>query len=86
MDDCHLLAVVLQGKVEGISSNALRLELGGYFERLYDSRDGRVFLARVFAFCVLTDDGEIDLLVASRPVARQILDQTSGSIDIQILA
>lgn len=84
VDAGNLLAVVGQGKSEGELGNALRLLTGDDLERLNDAIDRLVLEARVLALGVLTDDAEVDVLVA-RLVAGDVLEQDNGSVDVEFL-
>lgn len=64
VDTGDLLAVVLDGKVESETGNALGLGTGGDLERLYDTGVGLVLETRVLSLGVFTDDGKVDVLVA----------------------
>jgi hypothetical protein len=85
VDAGDLLAVVGKGKGKGELGNALRLLAGNNFERLDDARDGLVLKARVLALGVLTDDAEVDVLVA-RLVAGDVLEEDNGGVDVELLA
>lgn len=85
VDAGDLLAVVGKGKGKGELGNALRLLTGDDLERLDDARDGLVLETRVLALGVLTDDAEVDVLVA-RLVARDVLEEDNGGIDVELLA
>ncbi|GJC99132.1 hypothetical protein ColKHC_07958 [Colletotrichum higginsianum] len=73
------------GEVEGELCDALRLGAGDDLEGLDDAGDGLVLEARVLALGVLTDDGEVDALVAGL-VAGDVLDEGDGSVDVELLA
>jgi len=85
VDAGNLAAVVGQGEGEGELGDALRLGAGDDLERLDDAGDGLVLEARVLALGVLTDDAEVDVLVAGL-VAGDVLDQDNGGVDVEFLA
>lgn len=84
VDAGHLLAVVGQGEAEGELGDALGLGAGDDLERLDDAGDGLVLKAGVLALGVLTDDGEVDVLVAGL-VAGDVLDQDDRGVDVELL-
>jgi hypothetical protein len=85
VDAGDLLAVVGERKGEGELGDALRLLAGDDLERFDDAADRLVLEARVLALGVLTDDAEVDVLVA-RLVAGDVLDQDDGGVDVELLA
>ena len=85
VDAGDLAAVVGQGKGEGELGDALGLGAGDDLERLDDAGDGLVLKARVLALGVLTDDAEVDVLVAGL-VAGDVLDQDDRGVDVEFLA
>jgi hypothetical protein len=85
VDAGDLLAVVGKGKGEGELGNALRLLAGDDLERLDDAVDRLVLEAGVLALGVLTDDAEVDVLVA-RLVAGDVLEQDNRGVDVELLA
>lgn len=85
VDDGDLLAVVGQGKGKGELGNALRLGPGDDLEGLDDAGDRLVLEAGVLALGVLTDDAEVDILVAG-VVAGNVLDQDDGGVNVKLLA
>jgi hypothetical protein len=84
VDAGNLLAIVGERKGKGELGNALRLLARNDLEGLDDSIDRLVLETGVLALGVLTDDAEINVLVA-RLVARDVLEQDNGSVDIQFL-
>ncbi len=84
VDASDLLAVVGKRKGEGKLGNALRLLTGDDLERLHDAVDGLVLETRVLALGVLTDDAEIDVLVASL-VAGDVLEEDNRGVDVELL-
>lgn len=84
MDAGNLLAVVGKGKGEGKLGNALRLFAGNDLERLNDAADRLVLETRVLALSVLTDDAEVDVLVACL-VAGDVLEEDNGGVDVEFL-
>lgn len=85
VDTGDLLAVVGQGKAERKLGDTLRLGTGDNLERLHHALDGLVLQTRVLALGVLTDDAHVDTLVAGL-VARDVLDQRDGCVDVELLA
>jgi len=80
----NLLAVVGQGEAESELGNTLGLGAGDDLEGLDDTVDGLVLEAGVLSLGVLTDDAEVDILVASL-VTGDVLDQGDGGVDVQLL-
>ena len=85
VDASNLLAVVCERKGESKLGNALRLLAGDDLERLDDAVDRLVLETRVLALGVLTDDAEVDVLVACL-VARDVLEEDDRSVDVELLA
>lgn len=85
VDAGNLLAVVGEGEVEGELGDALRLGAGDDLEGLDDAGDGLVLETRVLTLGVLTNDGEVDVLVAGL-VAGDVLDEGDGGVDVELLA
>lgn len=85
VDASNLLAVVCERKSEGKLGNALRLLAGDDLERLDDAVDRLVLETRVLALGVLTNNAEVDVLVA-RLVAGDVLEEDNGSVDVEFLA
>ena len=85
VDAGDLLAVVGEGEGKGELGDALRLGTGDDLERLDDAVDRLVLQARVFTLGVLTDDAQVDVLVAG-VVAGDVLDQDDGGVDVELLA
>jgi hypothetical protein len=85
VDTGDLLAVVGERKGECEFGDALRLLAGDDLERLNNAADRLVLEARVLSLGVLTDDAEVDVLVA-RLVARDVLEEDDGSVDVELLA
>tara|TARA_R110002003_G_scaffold97_20_gene7909 strand:- start:1360 stop:2286 length:927 start_codon:yes stop_codon:yes gene_type:complete len=85
VDASNLLAVVGEGKGEGELGDALRLLAGDDLERLDDAVDRLVLETRVLALGVLSDDAEVDVLVA-RLVAGDVLEEDDGCVDVELLA
>ena len=84
MDAGNLLAVVGERKGESKLGDALRLLTGDDLERLNDAVDRLVLETRVFTLGVLTDDAEVDVLVACL-VTRDVLEEDDGSVDVELL-
>ena len=85
VDAGDLLAVVGERKGESELGNALRLLAGDDLERLDDAVDRLVLETRVLALCVLTDDAEVDVLVAGL-VAGDVLEKDDRGVDVELLA
>lgn len=85
VDAGDLFAAVGEGKGKGELGNALRLCAGDDLERLDDAGHALVLQARVLALGVLTDDAQVDVLVA-RLVAGDVLDQRDAGVNVQLLA
>lgn len=84
VDAGNLGAVVGESKVEGKLGNALRLGAGDDLEGLNDAVDTLVLETRVLTLGVLTDDAQVNVLVAGL-VARDVLDQGDGGVDVELL-
>lgn len=80
-----LLAAVGEGKGKGELGNALGLGAGDDLERLDDAGHALVLQAGVLTLGVLTDDAQVDVLVA-RLVAGDVLDQRDAGVDVELLA
>ena len=85
MKEAKYLAVVLKRKVEREAANALRLSAGGHLQALDDTGVALVLKARVFTLRVLTDDGEVDVVVTSGE-ARERLAKNDRRVDVKLLA
>lgn len=85
VDASNLLAAVGEGEAEGELGNALRLGAGDDLEGLDDAGDTLVLEARVLTLGVLTDDAQIDILVAGL-VAGDVLDQADAGVDVELLS
>lgn len=84
VDTGDLLAVVGESEAEGELGDALGLGAGDDLERLDDTLHGLVLEARVLTLSVLTDDAQVDVLVAGL-VAGDVLDQGDRGVDVQLL-
>ena len=85
VDAGNLGAAVGEGKGKGEAGNALRLGAGDNLERLDDAGDALVLEARVLALGVLTDDAQVDVLVAGI-VAGNVLDEGDAGVNVKLLA
>jgi len=85
VDAGDLLAVVGKSKCECELGDALRLGTSDDLEGLDDAGHGLMLQARVFAFSVLSDDAEVDVLV-SGVIARNVLDQDDGCVNVELLS
>lgn len=84
VDTGDLLAVVGQGEGESKLGDALRLGAGDDLERLNNTWNRLVLKTGVLSLGVLTDNGEVDVLVASL-VTWDVLDQDHGGVDVELL-
>lgn len=84
VDAGDLLAVVGKRKGEGELGDTLRLRAGDDLERLDDAADRLVLESRVLTLGVLTDDAEVDVLVA-RLVAGDVLEEDDRGVDVELL-
>jgi hypothetical protein len=85
VDAGNLLAVVGEGEGEGELGDALRLLAGDDLERLDNAVDRLVLETRVLALGVLTDDAEVDVLVAGL-VTGDVLKEDDRGVDVELLA
>lgn len=85
MDGGDLLAIVGKRKGESELGDALRLRAGDDLERLDDAANRLVLETRVLALGVLTNDADVDVLVA-RLVAGDVLEEDDGGVDVELLA
>jgi hypothetical protein len=84
VDTGNLLAVVGKSEAESELGDALGLGTGDDLQRLDDTLNGLVLETGVLSFGVLTNDAEVDILVASL-VTGDVLDQRDGGVDVQLL-
>ena len=63
MDDAHFPLADVFGVLERVAEDAFRGGFGDEFDALDDAVDDDVFDARVFAFGVLADEDEVDVVV-----------------------
>lgn len=84
VDTSDPLAVVGEREAEGELGDPLGLGPSDDLERLHHTLDRLVLQARVLALGVLTDDAQVDVLVAG-VVARNVLDQGNRRVDVQFL-
>jgi hypothetical protein len=78
------LATIPEGKVESEARNAFCLGTGGHFQGLNDAGITLMLKARVLALGVLTDNGKVDIGVASGNTWER-LAQDYRSVDIKLL-
>ena len=78
-------AVVGESKGESELGDTLGLGTGDDLERLNDAGNTLVLEAGVLALGVLTDNAQVDILVAGL-VARDVLDEGDGGVDVELLA
>ena len=81
---CDPLPVVGKGECKCKLGDSLGFGTRDNLERLDDAADGLVLEPGVFAFGVLADDAEIDVLLTSL-VAGYVLDEDDGGIDVEFL-
>lgn len=84
VDTGDLLAVVGQSEGESKLGDALRLGAGDDLERLNNTWNRLVLKTGVLSLSVLTDNGEVDVLVAGL-VTWDVLDQDHGGVDVELL-
>ena len=85
VDASNLGSTVGEGEREGELGDTLRLGAGDDLEGLNDTLDALVLETRVLTLGVLSDDAQVDVLVAGL-VAGDVLDQADGSIDVKLLS
>jgi hypothetical protein len=85
VDASNLGSTVGEGEREGELGDTLRLGAGDDLEGLDDTLDALVLETRVLTLGVLSDDAQVDVLVAGL-VAGDVLDQADGSIDVKLLS
>ena len=85
VDAGDLAAAVGEGEGEGELGDALGLGAGDDLEGLDDAGDTLVLEAGVLTLGVLTDDAQVDVLVAGL-VAGDVLDERDGGVDVELLA
>lgn len=81
----NYLAVVLEGKVKRKAADTLSLRARGHLQALHNAGEALVLKARVLTLRVLTDDGEVHVVVTRRE-ARERLAQDNGRVDVELLA
>jgi len=81
----HLLPVILQRKVKCEAADTLGLGPGGYLQALNNPRVALVFKTGVFAFCVLANNGKIDIGMPGRNSGKG-LAKNNRRIDVELLA
>lgn len=79
------LPVICKSEAESKLGYTLRLRSCDDLQGLDDACDGLVLQARIFTLGVLSNDAQIHI-VMTRFVARDILDEDNGRIDIKLLA
>lgn len=85
VDAGDLLATVGEGEREGELGDALRLGAGDDLEGLDNTVDALVLEARVLTLGVLSDDAQVDVLVAGL-IAGNVLDEGDGGVDVELLS
>lgn len=81
----NLGSAVGEGEREGELGDTLRLGAGNDLERLDDTVDALVLETRVLTLGVLSDDAQVDVLVAGL-VAGDVLDQADAGVDVELLS
>jgi hypothetical protein len=84
VDASNLGSTVGESEREGELGDTLRLGAGDDLEGLDDTGDALVLETRVLTLSVLTDDAQIDILVAGL-VAGDVLDEGDGGVDVELL-
>lgn len=84
VDTGNLLAVVGKGEAESELGDTLGLGAGDDLEGLDNTLDGLVLETGVLSLGVLTDDAEVDILVASL-ITGDVLNQGDGGVDVELL-
>jgi hypothetical protein len=79
------LSSVLEGEVKGEPGDSLGSLSGGDLERLHDTREGLVLETRVLSLSVLSDDGEVDVVVSGLEAGEGLADDDRG-VDVERLA
>ena len=85
VDAGNLLATIGEGEAESELGNSLRLGAGDDLEGLDDAGNALVLETRVLTLSVLSDDAQIDILVAGL-VAGDVLDQADAGVDVELLS
>lgn len=85
VDTGDLLSVVRKSKAERELGDALGLGAGDDLEGLDDAGNRLVLKARVLSLSVLTDDAQVDIVVAGL-VARDVLDEDNRGVDVKLLS
>ena len=85
VDASNLGSTVGEGEREGELGDTLRLGAGDDLEGLDNTLNALVLETRVLTLGVLSDDAQVDVLVAGL-VAGDVLDQADGSIDVKLLS
>lgn len=80
----NLAAVVGQSEGEGELGDTLRLRAGDDLQALNNTRHRLVLQSRVLSLGVLTDNAQVNVLVAGL-VAGDVLDQDDGGVDVEFL-
>lgn len=78
------LAVVLQRKVKGETSNSLGFSTCGDFQVLNHTGETLVFQSRVLSLGVLADDHKVDVVVASGDTRKRLAEHNRG-VNVQLL-
>lgn len=81
----NLGSAVGESEREGELGDTLRLGAGDDLEGLNDTVDALVLETRVLTLGVLSDDAQVDVLVAGL-VAGDVLDQADAGVDIELLS
>lgn len=81
----NLGSTVGESEREGELGDTLRLGAGNDLEGLNDTLDALVLKTRVLTLGVLSDDAQVDVLVAGL-VAGDVLDQADAGVDVKLLS
>ncbi|CAF3535552.1 unnamed protein product [Fusarium graminearum] len=85
VDASNLGSAVCEGEREGEPGDTLRLGAGDDLEGLDDTLDALVLKTRVLTLGVLSDDAQVDVLVAGL-VAGDVLDQADAGVNVELLS
>jgi hypothetical protein len=85
VDASNLGSAVGESEREGELGDTLRLGAGDDLEGLNDTLDALVLKTRVLTLGVLSDDAQVDVLVAGL-VTGDVLDQADAGVDVELLS
>jgi len=84
VNSSHLLSVVRNGESTCKFRDSLSLSSGDDLQGLDDTANRLVLQARIFTFCILSYDAEVDVFVACLETW-DVLDQYHGGVGIELL-